>query len=270
MYSSSASQRLLADLQMNLEEETQFRLAGYIQAVVEEYADDLDEERKARQKAIDSDTEMDSDVSPAKAKRRGRKKKVADNASLEPPSASRMAKDYDFQASIAPFIQGIRAEKISFEHAAVILTHYGRFGVLYDQVSKILTEMLRTRWQLGDNGAVAVVVQDSMRGAFTLYLNDQIHSDEAAISLARLFATYFIHRGAHLAVLGRLPSKSLLEIHKDLIDYLVRKLRRVQDDEAATTKVASLFRGLMHLVATGTPTEETLNLYVGLHAAYHI
>jgi len=268
MYSSSASQQLLADLQMNLEEETQFRLAGYIQAVVEEYADDLEEERKARQR--DSDTEMDSDISPAKVKRRGRKKKVVDNASLEPPSASRMAKDYDFQASIAPFIQGIRAEKISFEHAAVILTHYGRFGVLYDQVSKILTEMLRTRWQLGDSGAVAVVVQSAMRGAFSLYLNGHTHSDEAAISLARLFATYFIHRGAHLAVVGRLPSKSLLEIHKDLIDYLVRKLRHVQDDEPATTRVASLFRGLMHLVATGTPTEETLKLYVALHTPYHI
>lgn len=264
VYSATASQLPIGDLQMSLEEEVQFRLAGYVQAVIEEYADDLEAEREVRQKERDSDTEMNSDTSPAKPKRKGKPKKMQEPTSslMEPPSISRMTKDYDFHAAVTPFIQAIQTGTVSFEHSAVVLSHYGRFGVIYDQVSKVLAEMLRNRWQAGDNNAVAVVVQNSMRGAFTLYLNGQTHSEDAAISLAKLFSTYFIHRGAHLTILGRLSSKSLLEIHKVLIEYLVRKLKHVEDDELETTKVSSSFRGLMHLIASGTPTEDTLKLYV--------
>lgn len=93
-----------------------------------------------------------------------------------------------------------------------------------------------------------------------MYLNDQVHSEESAIALAKLFAAHFIHRGAQLAVLGRLSSSSLLDIHKDLIDYLVRKLRHADDDEASMTKITTLFRVLSHLIATGTPPEDTLKL----------
>jgi cohesin complex subunit SA-1/2 len=64
------------DLQMTLEDETQFRLAGYIQAVIEEHAEQLKEEQEVAQRLANdsSDGEMDED-GPAVGKRKGRRAK---------------------------------------------------------------------------------------------------------------------------------------------------------------------------------------------------
>ena len=80
------------------------------------------------------------------------------------PSLSRLEKDYAFQYTIVPFIQAIRTEMIAFEHSAVVLSHYGRFGIIYDGLAKVLVEMLRGRWQQGDSASVAMVVKNAMRG----------------------------------------------------------------------------------------------------------
>lgn len=165
VYNVVDSQHSLSDLRMSLEEETQFRLAGYVQAVIEEYADQLEEERQAKETKDLSDTEMDSDDSPTKLQKRARKKRnQASQESTKSLSLSRLEKAYSFNTNLMPFIRAVRASVISFEHAAVILTHYGRFGPLYDQLSKILTELLRNHWQTGNIGIVTVIVQNSMRG----------------------------------------------------------------------------------------------------------
>ncbi|KIM27792.1 hypothetical protein M408DRAFT_329747 [Serendipita vermifera MAFF 305830] len=254
------------DLQMVLEEEVQLRLAGYIQGVIELYAEELEAEKKAarrREKGDDeSDTEMDDDV-PTKRKKKGRPKN-GDAASKESandvPSLSRLEKDYAFQYTIVPFIQAIRTDTIAFEHSSVVLSHFGRFGVMYDSLAKVLVEMLRGRWQQGDNASVATVVKSSMRGAFILRIDGQIKSEDPSVALARTFATHFLLRGAHLSVLGRLPTPSLVDIHTDLINYLVAKIKDAGDDDDLVATIAPLFRPLIHLVVTGTPPQEMLKL----------
>jgi cohesin complex subunit SA-1/2 len=68
-----------------------------------------------------------------------------------------------FHSTMAAFIQAIRTETVLFEHSSIILAHYGRFGAMYDQLAKVLVEMLRAHWQRGDNKGVAKVVKSSMR-----------------------------------------------------------------------------------------------------------
>jgi cohesin complex subunit SA-1/2 len=96
--------------------------------------------------------------------------------------------------------------------------------------------------------------------AFVLRIDGQTKSEEPAVTLARAFATHFILRGAQLAVLGRLPTPSLVEIHMDLVNYLVNKIKDAGDEDDAVFIIASLFRPLTHLVITGTPPQDTLKL----------
>jgi hypothetical protein len=96
--------------------------------------------------------------------------------------------------------------------------------------------------------------------AFVLRIDGQTKSEEPAVMLAKAFATHFILRGAQLAVLGRLPTPSLVEIHTDLINYLVNKMKDADDDDDLVSTIASLFRPLTHLVVTGTPPQDTLKL----------
>lgn len=64
------------DLQMVLEEQVQLRLAGYMQGVIELYAEELEAEKKsARRKQNgddETDTEMEDDV-PFKRKKTGKR-----------------------------------------------------------------------------------------------------------------------------------------------------------------------------------------------------
>lgn len=64
-----------AELKMVLEEQVQQRLSGYMQGVIELYAEELEvEKRAARRKGAknDSDTEMGDDE-PVKRKRKGKR-----------------------------------------------------------------------------------------------------------------------------------------------------------------------------------------------------
>lgn len=64
------------DLQMVLEDETQFRLAGYIQAVIEEYDDQLKAEKQAARRLANesSDSEMEAEQTD-KTKSKGKRTK---------------------------------------------------------------------------------------------------------------------------------------------------------------------------------------------------
>ena len=64
-----------ADLRMVLEEQVQQRLAGYIQGIIELYAEELEAEKKAARRGKDaneSDTEMEDDV-PLRRKKKGKR-----------------------------------------------------------------------------------------------------------------------------------------------------------------------------------------------------
>lgn len=98
--------------------------------------------------------------------------------------------------------------------------------------------------------------------AFKLRVDHQVYTEEPATLLARTFASHFILRGAHLAVLGRLPSSTLLDIHFKLIGYLANQLKAVEDDEDALKTVSSLFKPLAHLIANGTQPEDLSKLCV--------
>ncbi|KAG8818564.1 hypothetical protein FRC17_010784 [Serendipita sp. 399] len=243
------------DLQISMDEQVQYRFAGYIQAVIEEFAETLESERTGEEPDAEDQSDMETeDYNNVKRRKRANRGNKANP--LSTPSLGRLEQDYLFHETIVPFIQAIRSETISLEHSAIVLAHFGRFGSMYDQLSRVLIEMLRTRWQQGDSNAVVSVVQSAMRQAFNLRINEYVDSEEPSIALARALSSHFIQRGAHLTILGRLPTASLVQIHTYLIDYIIKKLAEAKDDDEKLEIVASLFRPMVHLVSPGTlPTD---------------
>ncbi|KAG8773087.1 hypothetical protein FRC15_002275 [Serendipita sp. 397] len=250
------------DLQTSMDEQVQYRFAGYIQAVIEEFAD----ERIGDQPEVED--ESDVEMEEAGRGRRGNKVNRGSKAKYSSAlSLARLEQDYSFHETVAPFIQAIRAETISIEHSAIVLAHFGRFGTMYDQLSRVLVEMLRTRWQQGDSTAVVAVVQSAMRQSFNLRINGYVDSEEPSTALARLLGSHFIQRGAHLAILGRLPTASLTQIHTYLIDYIIKKLIGVMDDDEKVEIIAALFRPMVHLVSPGTLPPDTASVKEHLEEA---
>ena len=101
--------------------------------------------------------------------------------------------------------------------------------------------------------------------SFGLYLYDSVDTEEHAIALAKLLASHFSIRGAHLTVQARLPSQHVLHILTGLSNGLVQKLKAAEGekDKGMTKKVSTLFRALVQLVVGLEPTD-ALKLCVAL------
>ena len=101
--------------------------------------------------------------------------------------------------------------------------------------------------------------------SFELYLNDSVDTEEHAIALAKLLASHFSIRGAHLTVQARLPSRDVSHVLTGLSNWLVQKLKATEGkgDKEMTKKVSALFRALVQLVL-GLEPNDALKLYVVL------
>ena len=93
--------------------------------------------------------------------------------------------------------------------------------------------------------------------SFELYLNDSVDTEEHAIALAKLLASHFSIRGAHLVVQARLSSQHVSHILTGLSNWLVQKLRDTEGkrDKEMTKKVSTLFKALVQLVLGLEPTD---------------
>lgn len=101
--------------------------------------------------------------------------------------------------------------------------------------------------------------------SFELYLNDSVDTEEHAIALAKLLASHFSIRGAHLTVQARLSSQHVSHILTGLSNWLIQKLKASEGkrDKEMTKKVSTLFRALVQLVL-GLEPNDALKLYVVL------
>lgn len=91
-------------------------------------------------------------------------------------------------------------------------------------------------------------------------------TEEHAIALAKLLASYFSIRGAHLAVQARLASQYVSQIITGLSSWLVQKLAAASEkrDKEMIKKISALFRAPGQLVVGLEPTD-ALKLCVALH-----
>lgn len=146
-----------------MDDELQYRCAGYIQAEIERYAEFLDEsgeeeeeERSQHSEGPEEDGEGDKATTPTKPRRtkKVRKEGMFDLAfstiysheqlfSAKLDSRDLLEREYLFIDVVSTFLRTIRAGAIRVQHGAVVLAHYGRLEVAFDTCSKIVVDVLR-------------------------------------------------------------------------------------------------------------------------------
>lgn len=176
-------------LSLVLDDETQYRCAGYIQAEIERFAelleDDIahaetpskrgsDDEQASGDDEDENNDRLKSKEKEKEKEKAGERKKSQKKEGIvmssphfphrlilvvvDTESRSWLEREYLFIDVISTFLRAIRAGTISILHGSVLLAHYGRLGVAFDTCVKVVVEVLREEVLAGDNGEIMVTV----------------------------------------------------------------------------------------------------------------
>ncbi|KAJ6481707.1 hypothetical protein C8R45DRAFT_1150698 [Mycena sanguinolenta] len=220
-----------------LDDEAQFRCAGYVQAEIERYAETLVEpDTEEQDEDNDEEKENDSGEEGSDAGDEGKKKdkgkgKAAPKTQkrtvkeVDPNSPARLLNEYSFIDLIVTFLRAIRAGVLHVQHTAILLSHYGRLGATFDQFTKAIVDILRDEGMTKENGDVVVVVlTKALQEAFTLVLDGIVPDETNVVQLAKHLAPTFILRGAHLAVLKKLDAQYIVQIQTTALSWIAKRI----------------------------------------------
>ncbi|KAI0657496.1 hypothetical protein C8Q70DRAFT_919344 [Cubamyces menziesii] len=250
-----------AALPLSLDDEVQYRCAGFVQAEIERYAEEIaepsEEDPERSDEGSGDDDEQSEPEEPTKGKkgRLGKGKAAAKSKSPTPHLESRtqLEKEYVFIGVITTFLRAIRAGVIHFKHSATVLAHYGRLGPTFDLCSKVIVEILREEGMYKDNGeAVVAIICQALQESFTLYLDSVVDTEEHAIALAKALSACLLIRGAQLSVVRRLDSKHVVDIHTTSLNWAGKRLAAYDNakNKKARNKCIMFFRVLLPLLSS--------------------
>ncbi|KAI6015155.1 hypothetical protein F5J12DRAFT_519559 [Pisolithus orientalis] len=215
-------------LALQLDDEVQYRCAGFIQATIEQYAELLEDERPAEELTEKDDSSDDQeDVRPVKnVKSKDRRKTQSKTPERsQPASKAPLEQEYQFVATISPFLRAIRAGAVHVRHGAVLLAHYGRLGPVFDLCTKVIVDVLRDEGMYNDNGEVVVdVVTRALKESFGLLLDSVVRNEDCSVGLAKQLASTFMIRGAQLAVVRKLDSQCIVKMHTTLLTWIIKRI----------------------------------------------
>ncbi|KAH8112371.1 hypothetical protein DFH11DRAFT_1607236 [Phellopilus nigrolimitatus] len=248
----------LAPLALSMSDEVQYRCAGFVQAEIERYAEELEGDRPQH-----SDSGSDSAPETAEKKKSHtarRKGKKADNGIevKEIKSKPQLEQEYIFNATTTTFLRALRAGVIHVRHGAILLAHYGRLGPSFDLSSKLMVDILREEGMYKENGVLVVeVIVEALKESFTLLLDRIVETEQYTLALAKSLAPCLLMRGAQLSVLRKLPSEHVVQIHTTLISWVTKKISAYETmkNKRGRTNSIMFFRVLLHLLAAIEPRD---------------
>ncbi|KAK0498783.1 hypothetical protein EDD18DRAFT_1318874 [Armillaria luteobubalina] len=239
---ADGSQLSTATVALTMEDEAQYRCAGYVQAEIERYAEIVqegDEEENKSNDGSDVDSGDENDTAKgAKKKGKGTTKPAAtekEGKSLthydDANSRARLEEEYVFIDVMSTFLRAIRAGAIHVRHGAILLAHYGRLGPSFDLCTKVIVEVLREAGMFNDDGdLVVLVVTQALQEAFTLILDSVVPDETNVVQLAKQLASCFVVRGVQLSIVRRLDSEYIVQIHTNLVSWLGKRLSTYQSN----------------------------------------
>ncbi|KAF9463277.1 hypothetical protein BDZ94DRAFT_636599 [Collybia nuda] len=244
-----------ASVSICLDDEVQYRCAGYIQAEIERYAESFDAgDAEDDDEVLDSDGEPMSDGEPTedqnKKPRSGKGKRSFKEVNTN--SRTQLEQEYLFIDVISTFLRAIRAGALHIRHSAVLLAYYGQLGSSFDMCSKIAVDVLREEGMIHDRGEVVVdVLINALREAYTLVLDGVVRDDQNTLHLAKLLATCFVIRGSQLSIVRRLDSQHVVQVHLDLLSWITKRLAVYENNKNKKSLKLGIafFRVLVPLVS---------------------
>ncbi|KAI0943593.1 hypothetical protein AcW1_002723 [Taiwanofungus camphoratus] len=250
-----------SSLPLTLNDEVQYRCAGFIQAEIERYAEELEEASPVADLDSENDDDSGDDHSENERHTKGGKTHVAKGKQPakgtsqrdRPTSRSQLEKEYIFMGVMATFLRAIRAGVIHFQHSAILLAHYGRLGPSFDLCTKVIVDILREEGMYKNNGEVVVaVICQALRESFTLVLDGVVHTEENSIALAKTLVSCLMIRGAQLSVVRRLDAQHVINTHTTLLTWIGKRIAAFENtkNKKSRNKAILFFRVLLPLLAT--------------------
>ncbi|KAH6910734.1 cohesin subunit [Coprinopsis sp. MPI-PUGE-AT-0042] len=266
----------LSDVGVILDDEIQYRCAGYIQAEIERYAEYLEEvdgSQRVSDAGSDEEPNSDPEVTPTKARRTSRKAKQPTNPvqnQVENNARAMLEREYLFVDVLATFIRAIKTGAIHMNHVAIFLAHYGRLGNAVDVFSKDVVDKLKLEGMVkGNVEPVIEIVTRSLQEAFTLVVDGILPDETEAVQLAKLLSQAFVIRGTQLSILRRLEPEHIVSIHTSLINWLVKRLSAHEKNKnKKLTKTSLLFFKVLAPLASGLQSGDALKIKAHMDQAF--
>ncbi|KAG5728111.1 Cohesin subunit psc3 [Termitomyces sp. T112] len=226
-YDANGNPSPMASISITLDDEVQYRCAGYVQAEIERYADTLgstsDESEQDQNQSGDEsgDEQLAEDADGTAKLLKGKKREVE----IDVSSRAQLEEEYLFIDVMSTFLRAIRAGAIHIRHGSVLLAHYGRLGHAFDACSKVLVDILREEGMMNEHGDIIVgIVTQALKESYTLVLDGVLNDETSSVQLAKLLATCFVVRGSQLSIIRRLGSQFVVQIHTELVSWIVKRL----------------------------------------------
>ncbi|KAG6835657.1 hypothetical protein H0H93_016057 [Arthromyces matolae] len=235
----------LASISITLDDEIQYRCAGYVQAEIEQYADFLGAEDVDEQDQNQSGEESDEEQPAAdvNGKTKSSREGKVSRTDVDLNSRKELEHEYLFIDVMSTFLRAIRAGAIHIRHGSVLLAHHGRLGPTFDACSKVIVDVLREQEMMTSQGddIVSIIIQ-AIKESYTLVLDGVVRDETNCVQLAKLLATCFVVRGSQLSIIRRLDSQFVVQIHNELLTWIVQRLTVYENNKnKKLTKVAILF-----------------------------
>ncbi|CAH7682287.1 expressed protein, partial [Phakopsora pachyrhizi] len=246
------------EIRLECDQQTQYRCAGFIQAEIENF---IERDAKDRgggggggsdDESLSSSQVAENQTNQTSNCKKQRKSLVNPKRAEKIPSAIEFQSFEEFDLAVTTFSKAIRCGLIQVRHSVVILPHYGRINKLYDSSVEVLISALNESFtqNRGDSGMLSRYVKEVLVESFELFLKGSVKTDEKFVSLSKLLQSVVIIRGPRLRILPRFSSESYLKLHCDCIDWFVKRLIQVdeQNQSDPRDRLCSFFKGLISLL----------------------
>ncbi|KAF9559794.1 hypothetical protein CPC08DRAFT_666116 [Agrocybe pediades] len=243
-----------ASIALTLNDEVQYRCAGYIQAEIERYADGLDYDViEEQEQPEENDSEGDEDEANGGDKQPQNRRVKKTPKDVDVNSRDSLEKEYLFIDVVSTFLRAICAGTIHVQHGAVVLAHYGRLSVAFDTCAKVVVDVLREENIMKEKPEVTTATaSQALQEAYTLVLDGLVSDEANAVQLAKLISTAFVVRGSQLSVLRRLPTQNVIQIQTHLISWIGKRIMgyEANKNKKSLRLAIAFFKVLLPLLST--------------------
>ena len=251
----------------------------FVENEIEKYSQDLnlnednDEEVEENNDDDEDDESDESDVESTpkatdrnrKGKKKNEKKNVNGNERIikNALSLNNINKSYEFIEMIAIVIKAIRVGVVNIKHLHVILSNSGRFGIMFDNLIKLSLDAVReinlnNQLTEEEESEMIDMLKSSLVNCHQFILEDIAIDENNLVGLARSIASSLVIRGSQLKILKRCSMSLLFGLHKVIINYVIKNLKNVLDNDEGRNRKANdkimkynyLFKSLIQLVGS--------------------
>ncbi|KAG8906784.1 hypothetical protein FRB99_006161 [Tulasnella sp. 403] len=220
-----------SSMPLEMTEQMQYRLDGYVEAEVERYADDFVEANESDDENENADSDSGAEDGGEQTKSAKKVKRKKQTMSEPVMNQVRLEKEYIFTSLIASYLSAVKAGIINIRHTAKPLSYYGRLGATYDQCMKVVIELLREEGMYKSHGFdVADVIGSAVKESYEMYLDGRASEGDHTAALAKALTAALVIRGAQLSIVQRLDGDSVVSIHSTCVTWITKKIAQYENN----------------------------------------